>query len=461
MSTNRYVGARYVPLIVGNWDNTQEYEPLSVVLYQGNSYTSRQAVPAGIAITNLQYWAPTGNYNAQVEQYRQEVSTYSQAIEDLQTAAETAAGDIDNLELAVGGLSDNLDTETDNREDGDQALQTQLDALDNRVDDLELEGQYIGVIGDSFSTHNSYDYWPQILARKTGLTVINKAVNGTGFTQGSNTTNFAGQLASLASDEHFEQLKCILVYGGVNDYNLGSSAATTATAINNFISAYEALENRPPLILAFGNAGKANIDNYNSFMSWYQLVRDSLVTQDAVIVDDVPFWLLPYNSFNSDLLHPDSYGQHMIYKYMYKLVTGSYAGQHHFQQDIVGNFKYTLNMDHGVVTLHIRCITPTTLTDLVSNTFNDLGQIINYPLMFGGDSSYINMGAWCYSWPLVYAIDGASNQIGIIRPLFNASNGHLYMQMFGSASVISGQSFTIGSDQEMQFCINPTRGQLL
>ena len=70
---NVYVGHRYVPKIMGDWDNTQIYEPLSIVQYQGNSFTSRQYVPSGVEITNEEFWASTGNYNAQVEQYRQDV----------------------------------------------------------------------------------------------------------------------------------------------------------------------------------------------------------------------------------------------------------------------------------------------------------------------------------------------------------------------------------------------------
>lgn len=73
MSVREYVGARYVPIVVGEWDNTRTYEPLMVVTYQGASYTSRQYVPAGIEITNENYWVLSANYNAQVEAYRKEV----------------------------------------------------------------------------------------------------------------------------------------------------------------------------------------------------------------------------------------------------------------------------------------------------------------------------------------------------------------------------------------------------
>ena len=79
MSVTQYIGARYVPLFADpiEWSNTRAYEPLTIVTYEGNSYTSKQATPIGIEIDNTDYWALTGNYNAQVEAYRQEVTQIS------------------------------------------------------------------------------------------------------------------------------------------------------------------------------------------------------------------------------------------------------------------------------------------------------------------------------------------------------------------------------------------------
>lgn len=88
MAVTQYVGARYVPLFAEplEWDGTKTYEPLTIVYNNGNSYTSRQYVPAGIEISNTHYWALTGNYNAQIEQYRDEVQRYDARI----TANDTA-----------------------------------------------------------------------------------------------------------------------------------------------------------------------------------------------------------------------------------------------------------------------------------------------------------------------------------------------------------------------------------
>lgn len=104
MTVREYIGARYVPLIMGNWDNTVEYEPLSIVMYQGNSFTSRQYVPTGIDITNEQFWAPTGNYNAQIEYYRQEVASYDERITDVEDLF-NAPGWVDSTKLADGAVT--------------------------------------------------------------------------------------------------------------------------------------------------------------------------------------------------------------------------------------------------------------------------------------------------------------------------------------------------------------------
>lgn len=70
----QYVGARYVPKIMGEWNKALQYEALSIVTYKGNSFTSKVPVPANVDISNNSYWVNTGNYNAQVEAYRQETA---------------------------------------------------------------------------------------------------------------------------------------------------------------------------------------------------------------------------------------------------------------------------------------------------------------------------------------------------------------------------------------------------
>lgn len=80
----QYIGARYVPQFFDDghgsaeWaGDTVSYEALTVVTHLGNSFTSKKPVPTGIDINNTDYWASTGIWNAQVEEYRQEVQDLS------------------------------------------------------------------------------------------------------------------------------------------------------------------------------------------------------------------------------------------------------------------------------------------------------------------------------------------------------------------------------------------------
>lgn len=132
MAHRQYIGARYVPIFGRKdeqsiiWDGgAAAYEPLTIVLHQGNSYTSRQFVPAGIDITNNEFWAETGNYNAQVEQYRQEVLTFAAAIE-----TETAA-----RKLADTTLQGNIENEAKAREAADTTLQGNIDTVTQSIED--------------------------------------------------------------------------------------------------------------------------------------------------------------------------------------------------------------------------------------------------------------------------------------------------------------------------------------
>ena len=85
----QYVGARYVPKIMGEWNKALQYEALSVVTYMGNSFTSKVPVPANVEIDNTDYWVNTGNYNAQVEEYRKEALEAKQLANKTSTDLQT------------------------------------------------------------------------------------------------------------------------------------------------------------------------------------------------------------------------------------------------------------------------------------------------------------------------------------------------------------------------------------
>lgn len=92
MSNLQYVGARYVPKFYTNpdddstnWKSGVEYEPLTVVTYNSNSYTSRKAVPSTIGNpeANSEYWAKTGDFNASLLALQNRVIRIDNSVSEL------------------------------------------------------------------------------------------------------------------------------------------------------------------------------------------------------------------------------------------------------------------------------------------------------------------------------------------------------------------------------------------
>lgn len=73
---NIHKGNRYVPKHDSVWDINKDYESLTVVLWEGSSYTTRKNTPVGVDIHNEEYWALSANFNAQIENYRQDVRNF-------------------------------------------------------------------------------------------------------------------------------------------------------------------------------------------------------------------------------------------------------------------------------------------------------------------------------------------------------------------------------------------------
>lgn len=134
----RYIGARYVPKFADpiDWDQYSTYEPLTIVTYNGNSYTSKKFVPAGIKIDNEDYWVSTGNYNGQVDIYRKET--------------ERVANDLDSVK-------ESLDNEIETRTNEDKALNTKLDSVYTAVGNISSGSpEIVNSLGDMTDTTKLY-----------------------------------------------------------------------------------------------------------------------------------------------------------------------------------------------------------------------------------------------------------------------------------------------------------------
>ena len=135
MAVKQYVGARYVPKFATpiEWQANTSYDALTIVLYNNASYTSKVTVPptVGNPTENTNYWALTGNYNAQVEQYRQDIVSYK---EDTDNQLGEVNTKIDTLETNTNTQLGEVNTKIDTLETN---TDTQLGEVNTKIDTLE------------------------------------------------------------------------------------------------------------------------------------------------------------------------------------------------------------------------------------------------------------------------------------------------------------------------------------
>lgn len=211
MANNIYIGNRYVPVFANpvEWDNLREYEPLTIVTYQGTSYTSKKRVPVGTALSNTDYWVVTGNYNAQVEDYRQ----------------------------AVVELDGEVDALTRNVNERFSALGNRVTDTENGITSLEHINYYkdkkILILGDSLSDEAygpSAPNWVTFFRTNVvacGGTVTNFSNAGRSLSA-VRTDNLIAHLSEIPSGSYTD----IIVFLGINDWASSASATQISDALN-------------------------------------------------------------------------------------------------------------------------------------------------------------------------------------------------------------------------------------
>lgn len=225
-----YVGARYVPKFAEpiDWDTERGYESLTIVTYKGESYTSKCPVPPGIDIKNTRYWALTGAYNAQVEEYKNQVKDLSQQVtgfasDNKEFRDKITQYDKDNAEMknsvastvarvdALAERVDNADAAISDLQTGQTQTVKDIAALEAKDADLQRQ---ISSNDTDISAIQAKDREQD--ARLSAIETVNDAQAAT-LTQNTqdiarNTENIQNNAASIAVNskelaKHAEQLK--------------------------------------------------------------------------------------------------------------------------------------------------------------------------------------------------------------------------------------------------------------
>lgn len=266
----QYVGARYVPKLMGEWNKALQYEALSIVTHLGNSFTSKVPVPANIDITNTDYWVNTGNYNAQVEAYRTETA-------QLKTA---------------------LNNETTNRKNADK---------DN-----------ILWIGDSYSVNYNHKLPNGVRDMLNAKNWYEYSKGGAGFAGawgGANFNDLIQQAKNEMSDTQKEMIKYVYIVGGANDssFDWASLKPKVISTVNNAKGSF------PNAQVCFIFASCA----YDTYLDL--LTKTKNISNDLILpcIFAMPYYYLTGALYNTDNLHFSDAATNYIISVISNLLSGS------------------------------------------------------------------------------------------------------------------------------------------
>lgn len=263
---NTYVGSRYVPVFAATpdsqWDKTLTYEPLTIVINNGNSYTSKTFVPAGIDIDNPEYWALTGNYNAQVELYRQEVTSVS-----------------------------------------------------NKLSSIKIKN--IILIGDSYGTDTEFitGWITQFSFLNSHLTIYSSALGGASF---AGTVKFSDLLQNLITPDNID-IDAVVIVGGANDKGF-----TENEIRQGFSQCRNIISNKWPnaiihVMYATRNWNITNINRKN-----LPVVKNTYMSLGSSCCSDVSSVLLMSpDNLSNDGVHPTTLGNYWLARAIYSKLFGN------------------------------------------------------------------------------------------------------------------------------------------
>lgn len=386
MAVREFIGMRYLTKFADpiQWDNTRQYEHLTVVQYQGATYVSKKAVPIGIPITDTDYWLYWADFNAQIEQYRQEVRAFDGRITQAQTDASnaltqvgtvatqvgTVAGDVEDLENILTGYGEGntvkadvsaLDSKVGTLPEGQtsvvgyvggevQTINTELGDIDTTLAGFDpttpvkpyIDAKFSGkkdmvIIGDSFTSDyyvTDTELWYHPVADFLDCNGHNYSERGAGFTragQGGNT--FRALAEQAAGDSAFDNANVawVFVYGGLNDIDHANADVAFSTDFNTFCAYIDATFPNARLVACGINAWQSGFSFYqtgNNYRGqiWYEQImqrQSAFLSTHGIFVSMCG--ALGFNNawYDSNNNHPNAAGQSALASWILSAMFGT------------------------------------------------------------------------------------------------------------------------------------------
>lgn len=432
----QYIGARYVPRFMGEYDNTQQYEALDVVDNgAGTTYIARIPVPANTPLTDTTHWIVYG--------------ASSGAILDLQNRMDTAENDIDNLQNDMS------------------TAQGDITSLDGRLDVVEpivsrLATRKVVMIGDSYGEQNDgtvtkwyWEYFKEALGLTEGTTFFHKFNSGAGFGNDGFLTAIQALSGSISDKTSITD---VLVCGGWNDSDETQPYGTDAafnSGTNNFINYVKT--NYPNAQISLAHISWGNPTQYTNLHVQMRLSikrYESLGSKGIRVLSGVEKILHRYESGiwqTGNYTHPSQLGQGYLGQY---LPSAFLAGSVNIDYKSTGKSMVTGNAaKFKVVGSNAYADIYEELHDNVYTvSIRNLGLSIQAP----DGQSYINAGTVVTNGSVTYGMCGTDFELGL-SPSFGEDSApiripsHVYdganwynAEMMVFIGTSSGNLFRIG-----------------
>lgn len=286
MSVRQYIGARYVPRFLGEFDPTQEYTALDVVDNgSGTSYIGKKNVPPGTSLLNTEYWAVYG----------------------------AASGAIINLQNQIGDLT---------HIDPDLTNDNLVDAINDVYDVTQKLKSEVVLFGDSWvdKPHDANVYLPAMLAKEFPVTVHNYSYGGTRF---DDPNGYDEQLTWFAADNiDPDTIRFIILGAGVNEYTDGTSSTDFLAKLEDWYSKLIAITGKYIPVYWFFSYSVANV---------YTLVRPTTYLYQYTYYHNIQVALTsPINCINTlglvsswrNTSHPDGPGHIALAQNICNIIKG-------------------------------------------------------------------------------------------------------------------------------------------
>lgn len=350
----QYIGARYVPKFMGDYDVTQVYEALSVVDNgMGTSYISKIPTPAGTPLTDTTHWQVYGSSSG--------------AIIHLQDQIDDIDNDINSINNSINTLDSTI-------------TKTIKSASKKRV--VFLSDSYGDTPGEFPDIVNGYIGFEEY---------YNISAGSIGFTGKENTADYSTDLkfetilynwVQTQTSDTLNNITDIFVIGGFND-NYTSAISVIDNDISSFITYCKSVLPNASIhvgLCAWCGNGTITTPTESNYGAVFRdriankvMIGYSRATRYGASFFELNSALHNYDSaFTSDKYHPDSLGQIRIAMALVNYIMGS---------DV--NIPYLSDTDGGSTTLQI--------SGMTGNLYNRSSLINGMVSLYTSDPTTINL----------------------------------------------------------------------